>query len=78
MVAKPRLGSRTFAIRTIDGGLIGVVGHDLQRFRANGINCGRFKRGVWYRLPSSLTTALRTFTTGLRPAELRATIPRSC
>jgi hypothetical protein len=42
--------------------------------RVHGLNCGRFRRGVWYRLPR----ALHGLGTGLRPKRLRAHVPPSC
>jgi hypothetical protein len=80
VVSAPRVGAPSFAIRRVsDGNLIGVVsGRRLDRFRANGIYCGRFHRGVWYRLPARVTRELRKLTAQLVPAKLSATIPRSC
>ena len=42
--------------------------------RVHGLNCGRFQRGKWYRLPPSL----RGLGTGLKPKRLRAWVPPSC
>jgi hypothetical protein len=80
VVASPRVGAASFAIRRVsDGNLIGVVGaRRLDRFRVNGINCGRFHRGVWYRLPARVTRELRNLTSDLAPKKLSASIPPSC
>jgi hypothetical protein len=78
-VAAPAAGTGSFAIRFRDGSLVGVVAtHRLDRFRANGINCGRFHRGIWYRLPARITKELQALTSQLRPAKLSASIRRSC
>jgi hypothetical protein len=77
-VAAPAAGAGSFAIRFRDGSVVGVASRRLDGFRANGINCGRFHRGVWYRLPARITKELQALTSQLRPAKLSASIPRSC
>src|ERR671923_2305256 len=59
--AAPRIGSAVFQLRTKDGPM-GVV-YTKTAARVHGLNCGRFQRGKWYRLPPSL----RGLATGLKP-----------
>jgi hypothetical protein len=68
----PRVGSPVFQLRFKEGPA-GVVLNETSA-RVHGLNCGRFRRGRWYRLPK----ALRGLTAGLRPKRLRASVPRSC
>ena len=68
----PRVGSAVFQLRFKDGPA-GVVLNQTA-FRVHGLNCGRFRRGVWYRLP----VELRGLGAGLTPKRLRSTVPRSC
>ena len=49
----------------------------LDRFRAYGFFCGRFRRGKWYRFPARAAAALRMLTAGLRPLRVSAP-PPSC
>jgi hypothetical protein len=68
----PRIGSALFQLR-FENGPAGVVLNQTA-FRVHGLNCGRFRRGVWYRLP----VELRGLAAGLAPKRLRSTVPRSC
>lgn len=68
----PRVGSPVFQLR-FKAGPTGVI-LTATSFRVHGLNCGRFQRGKWYRLPP----ALRDLTAGLAPKRLRAHVPRSC
>ena len=68
----PRIGSPIFQLR-FKAGPIGVI-LNAASFRVHGLNCGRFQRGKWYRLPR----LLRGLTSGLEPKRLRASIPPSC
>jgi hypothetical protein len=67
-----RVGSPVFVVR-FRNGPAGVI-LNATSARVHGLNCGRFRRGRWYRLPRPL----RRLTTGLRPKRLRAWIPPSC
>jgi len=68
----PAVGSPVFQLRFKDGPAGAVV--NATAIRVHGLNCGRFKRGRWYRLPASL----RGLTAGLQPRSLNARVPRSC
>jgi hypothetical protein len=68
----PRLGSPIFQLR-FKGGPAGAI-VNATAIRVHGLNCGPFQRGKWYRLPPSL----RGVTAGLKPKQLRASIPPSC
>jgi hypothetical protein len=68
----PRVGSPVFQLRVKDGPLGAII--TATAIRVHGLNCGRFQRAKWYRLPASL----RGVTAGLGPKRLRAPIPRSC
>jgi hypothetical protein len=68
----PRAGSPVFQMRFEDGPAGVLLTHTAAR--VHGLNCGRFQRGRWYRLPPGL----QGLTTGLRPKRLGAHVPRSC
>lgn len=68
----PLVGSPVYQLR-FRNGPAGVI-LTATAFRVHGLNCGRFQRGRWYRLPR----VLQGLTTGLRPKRLRAHVPRSC
>jgi hypothetical protein len=68
----PAVGSPIYQLR-FPGGPLGAIVSSAA-IRVHGINCGRFQRGKWYRLPAEL----RGVTAGLAPKSLRASIPRSC
>jgi hypothetical protein len=68
----PRVGSTVFQLRFRDGPAGAII--TSTAIRVAGLNCGRFQRGKWYRLPR----ALKGLTTGLEPRRLRAAVPRSC
>ena len=54
-----------------------VAGRWLDRIRVYGLNCGRFRRGVWYRLPPVIARELRRVGTTLAPLRIPPA-PRSC
>jgi hypothetical protein len=68
----PRVGSPVFQLRFKDGPAGAIV--NATAIRVHGLNCGRFRRGLWYRLPK----LLRGLTRGLEPRRLGAVVPRSC
>jgi hypothetical protein len=68
----PRVGSPVFALRFDDGPAGALI--NATAIRVHGLNCGRFQRAKWYRLPARL----RSLTRGLKPRYLRASVPRSC
>jgi hypothetical protein len=68
----PRIGSPIFQLRFKDGPAGAII--SATAIRVHGLFCGRFQRGKWYRL----LTSLRGITTGLKPKRLRASVPRSC
>jgi hypothetical protein len=69
---QPRLGAPVYQLRFKDGFVSAII--TATAIRVHGLNCGRFQRGKWYRLPDEL----QRLTVGLRPKRLRASIPRSC
>jgi hypothetical protein len=73
-----RNGAPGFELRFGDGYASAMVASSrLDRFRAYGFFCGRFRRGKWYRFPARAAAALRMLTAGLRPLRVSAP-PRSC
>jgi hypothetical protein len=75
----PRLGARYFELRYRNGYVAGDIGSSrLDRFRSHGVLCGRFRTGVWYRMPPTAVAAVKKLTAGLQPLRLAGAIPRSC
>ena len=74
--ATPRVGSAVYQLhaRTRHGHQPLGAAVNATSIRVHGLNCGRFRRGKWYRLPA----ALRGFTSGLSPKRLTVVVPRSC
>jgi hypothetical protein len=68
----PRVGSPVFQLRFHNGPAGAII--TTTAIRVAGLNCGRFRRGRWYRLPRTL----RGLTRGLEPRRLLAAVPRSC
>ena len=68
-VAPPaRIGAPAFELRFRNGYVTGIAASArLDRFLSYGVNVGRFRRGVWYRLPARLAAELRKLTAGLKP-----------
>jgi hypothetical protein len=80
IVARPRLGAPTFEIRFRDGSKAGMVASAmLDRALVYGLNCGRFRRGRWYRLPARAALEVRRLSAPLTPLRVtRRAPPRSC
>jgi hypothetical protein len=76
----PPLGAPAFEIRFRDRGAAGIVASArLDRARVYGLNCGRFRRGRWYRLPARITLEVRRLSAGLAPLHVtRRPPPPSC
>lgn len=70
--ATPPVGSPVFRLRFRGGPAWAIM--NARAIRVHGIDCGRFERGKWYRLPRRL----RGLTAGLEPGRLSAVVPRSC
>jgi hypothetical protein len=68
----PRVGSPVFQLRYRTGPAGAII--TATSIRVAGLNCGRFQRGKWYRLPRKL----RGLTFGLEPRRLTTYVPRSC
>jgi len=68
----PRVGSAVLQLRYPNGPAGAII--TPRSIRVAGLNCGRFERGKWYRLPKNL----RGLTDGLEPRRLSAFVPRSC
>jgi hypothetical protein len=79
-VPKPRLGAPAFEIRFEDGWPAGLVGSaKLDRSLVYGLNCGRFRRGRWYRLPARAAREVRRLSAQLTPLRVtRRPPPPSC
>ena len=75
----PRVGAPSFDLRFKNGYAAGrVASAALDRFQSYGVVCGRFREGVWYRLPARAVLELRRLTASLKPLRLPAAVPRSC
>ena len=62
-----RIGAPAFELRFTNGYATGIVATArLDRFLSYGVNLGRFRGEVWYRLPARLASELRTLSAGLR------------
>jgi hypothetical protein len=68
----PRLGSPIYQLRFKTGPVGAII--TATAIRVHGLRCGRFRRGLWYRLPP----VLRDAADGLKPKPLRPFIPPSC
>jgi hypothetical protein len=68
----PPVGAPVFQLRYRTGPAGAII--TTTSIRVAGLNCGRFQRGKWYRLPPRL----RGLTDGLEPRRLTAFVPRSC
>lgn len=63
-----RISAPAFELRFTNGYVTGIVASArLNRFLSFGVNLGRFRRGVWYQLPTRLASEVRRLTAGLRP-----------
>lgn len=74
----PRLGATAFRLKLGDmvAGLAAT--RRLDRVLVYGLYCGRFRRGLWYRLPRRAAAALRRVTFGLEPVRVTRRVPPSC
>lgn len=66
------MGSSIYQLRVKDGPLGAII--TPTAIRVHGLDCGRFQRGRWYRLPPTL----QHLGAGLQAKRLRATVPPSC
>jgi hypothetical protein len=74
-----RPGARAFKLRFGDDYVSGIVASPrLDRFRAYGVNCGRFRIGGWYRVPTRAAAEIRRLATGLGPVKVSHMPVRSC
>jgi hypothetical protein len=79
VAATPIRGTRFFELKYRNGYVAGDVGsRALDRFRSHGVLCGRFRTGIWYRMPPTAVAAVRALTRDVAPLRLSGTIPRSC
>lgn len=59
-VGAPTAGTRSFKLEFSNGYVSGIAaGSNLDRFRSGGVNLDQFRNGVWYRLPSVVSSGLR-------------------
>jgi hypothetical protein len=77
---RPPVGAPAFEIRFRDGSAAGIVaGSKLDRARVYGLNCGRFRRGRWYRVPARVRLEVSRLSAGLTPLRVtRRPPPPSC
>jgi hypothetical protein len=74
----PRIGSAAFRLK-LNASVAGIAAtRRLDRVLVYGLNCGRFQRGVWYRLPRPAASAIRRVTAGLKPLHVSRQVPPSC
>jgi hypothetical protein len=74
-----RPGARAFKLRFGDDYVSGIVASPrLDRFRAYGFNCGRFRIGGWYRIPKGAVAEIRRLAKDLRPWKVSRIPPRTC
>lgn len=74
----PRLGAPAFRLKLGDM-VAGIAAtRRLDRVLVYGLYCGRFRRGIWYRLPTRAAVTLRRVTAGLAPLRVTGRVPRSC
>jgi hypothetical protein len=77
-ITAPPKRAPTFRLK-LEGAVVGVASTTrLDRVLVYGLNCGRFKRAIWYRLPDRAAMALRRVTFGLVPLRGPGRIPPSC
>jgi hypothetical protein len=70
----PALGAPFFQLRFDNDYVTGIVASSrLDRFLSYGVNLGHFRRGRWYRPPSSASAELQRLTAGMRPLRLSRT-----
>lgn len=75
-VGAPRVGARSFKLEFSNGYVSGVAaGSDLDRFRSGGVNLEQFADGVWYRLPSLVSSGLRRLADALPPDGQGSSLP---
>ena len=80
VAGRPPVGAPAFEIRFRDRSAAGVIaGRNLDRARVYGLNCGRFRRGRWYRVPARVRREVRRLSAALTPLRVtRRPPPRSC
>ena len=79
IVRAPRKDAPAFELRFDDGRRAGLVASArLDRALVYGLNCGRFRRGTWYRVPARIALELRWLVGRLKPLHIPASPPRSC
>lgn len=79
IVRSPRVGAPAYELRFRNGYVTGMVGTArLDRFRGQGVICGRFRTGKWYSLPARASRELRSLAARLEPLRLSRAVPRSC
>ena len=79
-VWRPAPGSPSFEVRLRNGRKLGDVGGRwLNRMRLPRLNCDRFRRRHWYRLPPEIASELRSLAAGRAGIPLDPRAPaRSC
>jgi hypothetical protein len=78
VVRAPRAGTPAFELRFRNGFVAALVGsRSRDRIRVHGVNCGRFRRGTWYRLPPPAASAIKDPAARLKPFRVSSS-PRSC
>jgi hypothetical protein len=80
IVRAPRAGAPALQLEFRNGFAAEIVGGPgLDRTLVYGLNCGRFRRGTWYRLPPRAADEVRRLGRRLKPLRVNpASVPRSC
>jgi hypothetical protein len=75
----PRLGAPYLQLKFRNGYVTGIVATaSFDRFLSYGVHLGRFRRGIWYRVPPAAAEELRRLARELEPLRLtRTAIARS-
>jgi hypothetical protein len=64
----PRIGAPYFQLKASNGYLTGIAATaQLDRFRSNGVNMGRFTMEDWYRVPARVALGLRRLAAAMQP-----------
>jgi hypothetical protein len=79
IVGSPRVGAPAYELRFKNGYVAGMVGTSrVDRFRSQGVICGRFRTGKWYRVPVRAARRLRALAARVEPLRLTRVVPQSC
>jgi hypothetical protein len=75
-IGAPTTGTRSFKLAFSNGYVSGIAaGSNLDRFRRGGVNLDQFRNGVWYRLPSLVSSGLRRLVDAAPPGSQGSSLP---